>query len=52
MNQRANQRVAYYNGDIVAERDVRIPFRDRSLLYGDGCFDITSTFNRTVFKLT
>ena len=52
MNQRANQRVAYYNGDIVAERDVRIPFRDRSFLYGDGCFDMTRTFNGTVFKLT
>ena len=52
MNQRANQRVAYYNGNIVAERDVRIPFRDRSFLYGDGCFDMTRTFNGIVFKLT
>ena len=52
MNQRANQRVAYYNGNIVAERDVRIPFRDRSFLYGDGCFDMTRPFNGPVFNLT
>ncbi len=51
MTDRANQRVAYHNGRIVPEQDVRVPFRDRSFLYGDGCFDMTRTFNGIAFKL-
>ena len=51
MNERANQRVAYFNGEIMPEHDVRVPFRDRSFLYGDGCFDMTRTFNGNLFKI-
>ena len=51
MTERANHRVAYFNGKIVPERDVLIPFRDRSWKYGDGGFDMTRTFEGSPFRL-
>ena len=51
MPERANQRIAYFNGTYVPESEVRVPFRDRSFLYGDGCFDMTRTFNGRPFKV-
>ena len=51
MTVRAIQRVAYYNGAYVPEADVRVPFRDRSFLYGDAGFDLTRTFNGRAFKV-
>lgn len=51
MTQRANERVAYFNGEIVPERQVLIPFRDRSFRFGDGGFDLTRTFHGKAFKL-
>jgi branched-chain amino acid aminotransferase len=51
MAERANQRIAYYNGKYVPEMDVRVPYRDRSFMYGDGCFDMTRTFNGKPFKV-
>lgn len=50
--ERSNQRVAYFNGRYVPERDVVVPFRDRSFLYGDGCFDMTRTFAGKPFRVT
>ncbi len=51
MSARANERVAWFNGEFMPEREVRIPFRDRSWVYGDGCFDMTRTFNHRLFKV-
>ena len=51
MPERANQRIAYFNGHYVPEVEVRVPFRDRSFIYGDGCFDMTRTFNGKPFKV-
>jgi branched-chain amino acid aminotransferase len=48
---RANQRIAYYNGHYVPEGEVRVPFRDRSFLYGDAGFDLTRTFHGRPFKV-
>ena len=48
---RTNERVAWFNGDFVPEREVRIPFRDSSWVYGDGCFDMTRSFGHRLFKL-
>ncbi len=45
------ERVAYFNGKIVPESQVLIPFRDRSFKYGDGVFDMTRTFGGRIFKL-
>ena len=51
MSARSNERIAYFNGKYVPEREVLVPFRDRSWLYGDGAFDMTRTFNGRVFKI-
>ncbi|MDP6377664.1 MAG: aminotransferase class IV [Pseudomonadales bacterium] len=51
MAEAANQRVAYFNGQYLPEGEIRIPFRDRGFLYGDGAFDMTRTFGGEIFKL-
>ena len=48
---KANERVAYFNGRIVPEREVVLPFRDRGFKYGDAAFDMTRTFHGRPFKL-
>src|SRR4029453_11406673 len=48
---RANERIAYHNGNFVPEREVLVPFRDRGFKYGDAVFDTTRTFGHRVFKL-
>jgi len=50
-NPRGNHRVAYFNGRIVAEREVLVPFRDRGFKYGDAAFDMTRTFGGRPFRL-
>ena len=35
----ANERIAWFNGQFVPERQVVVPWRDRSFKYGDGAFD-------------
>ena len=47
----ANTRVAWFNGAIVPEGQVLIPYRDRSWKSGDGAFDMTRTFNGVPFRL-
>ena len=41
----------FFNGQLVPERDVGIPIRDRGFIYGDAVFDATRTFNGKTFKL-
>ncbi len=47
----SNQRIAYYNGSYLPEGQVRIPFRDRGFLLGDGVFDMTRTFGGRIFRI-
>ncbi|HVM80140.1 MAG TPA: aminotransferase class IV [Stellaceae bacterium] len=47
----SNQRIAYFNGKYVPEREVVIPFRDKSFTRGDGVFDMTRSFNGRIFKI-
>lgn len=51
MAERANERVAWFNGEFMPENQVRIPFRDMSWTYGDGCFDMTRSFEHRLFKV-
>ncbi len=51
MPDRGNERVVYFNGDFVPEREALIPFRDRSFRLGDGVFDMTRTFDGRIFRL-
>jgi branched-chain amino acid aminotransferase len=46
-----NERVVYFNGEIVPESRAVVSFRDRSFKYGDGAFDTTRTFGHRIFKL-
>jgi len=41
----------WFNGEIVPEREARVPFRDRGFKYGDAVFDTTRTFGHRVFRL-
>ena len=47
----SGDRIAYFNGRFVPEREVLVPFRDRGFKYGDAAFDTTRTFGHRVFKL-
>ena len=47
----ANERVAYFNGKIVPESQVLVPFRDRSFKFGDAGFDVARTFGGKPFRL-
>src|SRR5262249_7584292 len=51
MAQAATERVAYFNGRIVPERDVRVPFRDRGFKYGDAVFAPPRPFGPRIFRL-
>jgi branched-chain amino acid aminotransferase len=48
---RQNERVAYYNGRILPESEVLLPFRDRGFIYGDAVFDTARTFHHKPFRL-
>lgn len=45
------ERYAYFNGSVVPESQVLLPFRDRSFKFGDGVFDTARTFGGRIFKL-
>ncbi len=47
----ANERVAWFNGKIVRESEVMIPFRDQGFTRGDAVFDMTRSFNGKAFRL-
>ncbi len=51
MVERGNERVAWFNGNFMPENQVKIPFRDLSWVYGDGCFDMTRSFDHKLFKV-
>ena len=46
-----NERVAWFNGKIVRESEVLIPFRDQGFLRGDAVFDMTRSFNGRAFRV-
>ena len=47
----AQERVAYINGEILPESEVKIPFRDRGFTAGDTVYDTARTFGKKIFKL-
>jgi branched-chain amino acid aminotransferase len=51
MHRQMNERVVYFNGEIIPESRAVVSFRDRSFKYGDGAFDTTRTFGHRIFKL-
>jgi branched-chain amino acid aminotransferase len=51
MSERPNERSVYLNGEFMPESRALIPYRDRGFYFGDGCFDITRSFNHKLFFL-
>ncbi len=51
MAERANERIVYFNGNYVPEREALVPFRVRCFRFGDGVFDMTRSFNGRLFRL-
>ncbi|MDE0300299.1 MAG: aminotransferase class IV [Candidatus Poribacteria bacterium] len=45
------ERVVFFNGGIIPEREAKVPFRDRGFMFGDAVFDATRTFGGEIFKL-
>ena len=45
------ERVAYFNGEIVPESQARVSIRDAGFLLGDAVFDTTRTFGGKIFRL-
>ena len=50
-NASSQENVVFFNGQILPEKDVGIPIRDRGFIYGDAVFDATRTFGGKTFKL-
>lgn len=46
-----SERMAWFDGELMPESDVRISFRDRGWLFGDTAFDVARTFGGKPFKL-
>lgn len=44
-------RVVWWNGNLVPEREARISIYDSALMYGDTAFEMLRTFNQINFKL-
>ncbi len=51
MSKNTNERMAWFNGELLPESEVRISFRDRGWLFGDTAFDVARTFGGKPFKL-
>ena len=45
------QRLVYFNGEFVPEREARISIFDSSLMFGDMVFEMTRSFNQKPYKL-
>ena len=42
------QNVGYYNGEIGALEEMKIPMLDRAVYFGDGCYDATTFANNKI----
>ena len=45
------QRLVYFNGDFIPEREARISIFDCALMYGDMVFEMTRSFQRAPYRL-
>ncbi|MGI6053276.1 MAG: aminotransferase class IV [Clostridium sp.] len=43
------KQVGYYNGEIGALEEMKIPMLDRAVYFGDGCYDATTFANNHIF---
>ena len=45
------ERKVYFNGDFVNESEAKISIYDSALMFGDMVFEMTRSFNKTLFLL-
>ena len=45
------ERVVYFNGELVPEKEAKISIYDSALMFGDMVFEMTRSFNKKQFKL-
>lgn len=43
--------VGYYNGQMALQEELKIPFLDRAMFFGDGVYDATYCANRKLFEI-
>ena len=46
-----SQRLVYFNGEFIPEREARISIFDCALMYGDMVFEMTRSFNQNPYRL-
>ena len=46
-----NERVVWFNGELVPESEAKISIYDSALMFGDMVFEMTRSFNKVQFKL-
>jgi len=47
----SEQRVVYFNGQFIPEREAKLSIFDSALMFGDMIFEMTRSFNKEQFKL-
>ncbi len=45
------ERLVYFNGEFIPEREAKISIFDSALMFGDMIFEMTRSFNKVQFKL-
>src|ERR1700682_3501004 len=45
------QRVVYFNGQYMPEKEARVSIFDSALMFGDMAFEMTRTYQRKPFRL-
>jgi branched-chain amino acid aminotransferase len=51
VNSGCNERVVYFNGNFVPEKEAKLSIFDSALMFGDMVFEMTRSFNGLQFKL-
>jgi len=51
MNSNKPQRLVYFNGELIPEKEAKISIYDSALMFGDMVFEMTRSFNKKQFKL-
>ncbi len=51
MEIRKGERIVWWNGKLIPEREARISIYDSALMFGDMVFEMTRSFNKKQFKL-
>ena len=47
-----SERLVYFNGDYIKEKDAKISIYDSALMFGDMVFEMTRSFNKNQFLLS